>query len=81
MGSAKVLGENEDVVRIMSIHKSKGLEYPIVFVSGMGKKMNAQDNKQKLIIHHEMGIGIDKVDTKRRVKYQTLLREIILEKR
>ncbi len=37
MGSAKILGENENVIRIMSIHKSKGLEFPVVILSGTGK--------------------------------------------
>jgi ATP-dependent exoDNAse (exonuclease V) beta subunit len=43
MGSAKILSENDNVVRIMSIHKSKGLEFPVVILSGCGKKFNLQD--------------------------------------
>ena len=50
MGSAKVLGENEDVVRIMSIHKSKGLEFPVVFTSGMGKQFNLMDLSNSILI-------------------------------
>ena len=50
MGSAKTLGENADVVRIMSIHKSKGLEFPIVICSGMSKNFNTQDFKKNMLI-------------------------------
>ena len=53
------MGENEDAVRIMSIHKSKGLEFPIVFVSGMGKSFNKQDVRSKIVIHPDLGMGAD----------------------
>ena len=57
MASAKVIGENEDVVRIMSIHKSKGLEFPIVFLSSTSKKVNLQDLNSNLLLHQNIGIG------------------------
>lgn len=66
MGSAKVLGENENVVRIMSIHKSKGLEFPVVFVAGCGKKFNLRDLNERILLHQEMGFGPDVVDLERR---------------
>lgn len=70
MGSAKILGENEDVVRIMSIHKSKGLEFPVVFLSGTGKQVNLMDLKKNDVLYHdELGIGVDVVDVKRQQKY------------
>lgn len=72
MGSAKALGENEDVVRIMSIHKSKGLEFPVVFVSGCGKKFNQQDSNRSILFHQDYGFGPDFVDADRRVSYPTL---------
>ncbi len=50
MGSAKTLGENANVVRIMSIHKSKGLEFPVVICSAMGKNFNTQDFKRVFYI-------------------------------
>jgi ATP-dependent helicase/nuclease subunit A len=56
-GSAKVLGEDENLVRIMSIHKSKGLEFPVVFLAGMGRKFNKQDIKDKIFLHQTLGIG------------------------
>lgn len=76
-GEADLVGENEDVVRIMSIHKSKGLEFPIVFVSGLGKKINKQDSQNKMVLHSEYGIGLDAMDGKRRVKSPTILKKII----
>ena len=76
-GEANLTNENDDSVKLMTIHKSKGLEYPVVFVAGMGKKMNMQDVSKKLVIHHTMGIGINKIDVDKRVRYKTLLKEII----
>lgn len=69
MGSAKILGENEDVVRIMSIHKSKGLEFPIVFLAGTGKQVNLMDLKNPILYHDELGLGVDIVDVKKQLKY------------
>jgi len=72
MGNAKILGENDDVVRIMSIHKSKGLEFPVVFVAGAGKQFNLQDANKTLLLHEELGFGIDLVDPDRRISYATV---------
>ncbi|MFL0251783.1 helicase-exonuclease AddAB subunit AddA [Clostridium neuense] len=80
MGSAKILGENEDVVRIMSIHKSKGLEFPIVFVSGAGKNFNLMDMNKTILFHNELGFGPDYVDLEKRVSYGTLMKEAIKNK-
>lgn len=80
MGSAKILGENEDVVRIMSIHKSKGLEFPIVFVSGTGKNFNLMDMNKAILFHNELGFGPDYVDLEKRVSYGTLMKEAIKNK-
>ena len=77
MGSAKILGENENVVRIMSIHKSKGLEFPIVFVSGCGKKFNLMDTTRNILFHHELGLGPDYVDYDRRITYSTLAKQAL----
>lgn len=62
MNAAKILGENEDVVRLMSIHKSKGLEFPICFVCGVGKSRNDIDEKEKIILDQDMGFGINYVN-------------------
>ena len=77
MGSAKVLGENEDVVRIMSIHKSKGLEFPVVFCAGTGKQFNLMDLNSSILYHEELGFGPDYVDLEKRNAYTTLAKEAI----
>ena len=76
-GEADMVGENEDVVRIMSIHKSKGLEFPIVIVSGMGKNFNKQDTQSKMVLHPELGIGLDYMDGKKRIKSPTIAKKAI----
>ena len=76
-GEADMVGENEDVVRIMSIHKSKGLEFPIVIVSGMGKNFNKQDTRSKTVLHPELGIGLDYMDGKKRIKSPTIAKKAI----
>ena len=79
-GEANVAGENDDSVKLMTIHKSKGLEYPVVFVAGMGKRMNMADVTKDMIIHHELGVGMNRIDTDRRIKYKTLIKETIAYK-
>lgn len=80
MGSAKILGENDNVVRIMSIHKSKGLEFPVVILSGCGKKFNLQDMNKSILLHQELGFGPDFVDHRRRISYPSLPKQAIREK-
>ncbi|MDD4495372.1 MAG: helicase-exonuclease AddAB subunit AddA [Eubacteriales bacterium] len=80
MGSAKTLGENENVVRIMSIHKSKGLEFPVVLLAGCGKRFNYDDVKKGILLHHELGFGADIVDRKLRLAYPSLAKSAIAEK-
>lgn len=80
MGSAKVLGENEDVVRIMSIHKSKGLEFPVVFLCGAGKNFNLMDLNKNMMYHDELGFGPDFVDLEKRFSISTLAKESIKKK-
>ena len=80
MGSAKILGENEDVVRIMSIHKSKGLEFPVVFLSGTGKQFNLMDLNKNILYHDDLGLGPDFVDVEKRVSYSTIAKESIKQK-
>lgn len=75
-GEANVGGQ-ENVVRIMSIHKSKGLEFPVVFVSGMGKMMNQSDARSQVIAHARLGVGCDYVDPVLRVKKETLLKGLM----
>ena len=79
-GEAGQLDENADVVRIMSIHKSKGLEFPVVFVAGLGKRFNMQDAGQAMILDMDLGIGVDYVDPDRRIRNKTLRRTILSAK-
>lgn len=79
-GEADTLDENADVVRIMSIHKSKGLEFLVVFVSGLSKRFNMQDANQSLIVDMDLGVAVDYVDSVRRIKNKTLRRAILSAK-
>ena len=77
LGAAKLIGENEDVVRIMSIHKSKGLEFPIVFLCGTGKKFNLKDLNDSILLHHEIGLGPKYINMGKGIEYNTLAKEAI----
>ena len=61
MGEAHVLGENDDVVRIMTVHKSKGLEFPVVFGILLGRKLGG-GGRSEMIAHREAGIGLKHMD-------------------
>ena len=58
LSAARTLGENENVVRVMTIHKSKGLEFPVVFVAQLGKRFNTRDTSENVLFHQNFGIGI-----------------------
>ena len=75
MGEAKTLSENADVVRIMSIHKSKGLEFPIVICGGMGKRFNKMDMNRGILYHHELGYGPQVVNLETRLSYPSMMKE------
>ena len=79
-GEADVTGENEDVVRLMTIHKSKGLEFPVVFVAGLSKQFNEMDSRDKMAIHPDMGLGLDEVQVSPRTKRKCLLRSEIADR-
>lgn len=72
LGTALAIGEGEDVVRIMTIHSSKGLEFPIVFVAGLGKKFNEQDLKASFLYHKELGFGPKVINLVMRTSYPSL---------
>ncbi|AGC69135.1 ATP-dependent helicase/nuclease subunit A [Thermoclostridium stercorarium subsp. stercorarium DSM 8532] len=80
MGSARILTENDNVVRIMSIHKSKGLEFPVVFVAGCGKKFNLTDASRSVLVHQELGLGPDIVDLRLRISHPSAAKIAISEK-
>ncbi|MDD3413206.1 MAG: helicase-exonuclease AddAB subunit AddA [Lachnospiraceae bacterium] len=79
-GEASLIGEHENTVRIMSIHKSKGLEFPICFLCSTSKKFNTSDTKQRMILDSEEGIGIDFVEAKLRIKETTLVKKALVQK-
>ena len=80
LGAAKLIGENENVVRIMSIHKSKGLEFPVVILAGMGKGFNLRDLNSPILLHQNFGFGPKCIDTENKLEYTTIAREAIKEK-
>ena len=80
MDSARVIGENDDVIRIMSIHKSKGLEFPIVILANTEKQFNLQDLNQKILLHPELGIGVKYIDYDLQIRYDTLSKRAIRNK-
>mgnify|MGYP002592175448 FL=1 len=73
LAPAKVVSEKEDVVRIMSIHKSKGLEFPVVFVADMGKAFNRRETQDQILFHNRLGIGLKQYDPEWRMSYPTLI--------
>ena len=77
MGAPKLIGENEDVIRIMSIHKSKGLEFPVVFLCGTGNWFNLTDLNDNILIHYELGLGPKYINYERKITYNTLAKEAI----
>lgn len=79
-GEADILDENADVVRIMSIHKSKGLEFPICFVAGLGKKINFMDTYQVLVTDSDLGPGSDCIRYEKRLQSKTLSKNVIVQK-
>lgn len=66
-----------DYVTLMTIHKSKGLEYPIVFVGAMCKQFNKLDTRGAIVMHHELGVGLNYLDRKSGIKANTLIKESI----
>lgn len=76
-GEADISGSGRDAVQIMSIHHSKGLEFPVVFAAGMGKSFNKQEGRDKAVLHNKYGIGLDYVDLEERMRRPTILKQFI----
>jgi ATP-dependent helicase/nuclease subunit A len=74
---ADTIGEGADVVRVMTMHKSKGLEFPVVFVSHLGKKFNESDKKKEIIVHPDYFIATDPVDIELRYKKKSAMKNMI----
>ncbi|MCR5546523.1 MAG: helicase-exonuclease AddAB subunit AddA [Lachnospiraceae bacterium] len=77
MGEAELLGEEDDVVRIMTIHHSKGLEFPVVFLAGISKSVNLKDASGTMVLHSHKGIALDEISPERRTKKSTLMKKYI----
>ena len=77
LSSAKVIGENENVVRIMSIHKSKGLEFPVVILAGTGKQFNMQDLNEKILLDQDLGFGMQYINAERHIEFKTLAKKAL----
>lgn len=72
-GEADVVNESADAIKLMTIHKSKGLEFPVVFVSATAKNFNKTDVRSRLVIHPDLGAGVDFIDPKQRVYGSNLI--------
>ncbi len=79
-GEVPLAGAEEQTVRIMTIHKSKGLEFPIVFAAGMGKHFNQQDANARLLLHPDLGIGTDAIFPEERIRSRTVIRQVLHQK-
>ena len=79
-GETGASDENADVVRIMSIHKSKGLEFPVCFVSGLSKRFNRQDSVAPVLMDMDLGLAIDWVDPTARIRHTTLKKNVLAHK-
>lgn len=80
LGGARALGENEDVVRLITVHASKGLEFPVVFFVGLGKKFNTHSLSGNLLLHSRLGAGIPLIDIENRVRYPSFIQTGIKER-
>ncbi|MDG5473441.1 helicase-exonuclease AddAB subunit AddA [Jeotgalibacillus sp. ET6] len=81
LGAARALSEQEDVVRLMTIHSSKGLEFPIVFLSGMARPFNEMDLRGKFFLDKELGLALPYVQPEKRISYETLPQLAFKEKK
>ncbi|MDD5922409.1 MAG: 3'-5' exonuclease, partial [Eubacteriales bacterium] len=76
-GQAKLIAENDDVVRLMTIHKSKGLEFPMVIVSGLGQKLRYGSGDSNVFFHKDVGLGLSLMDPEKHTAYPTVLMRLI----
>ena len=78
-GDAPTLGTAQaaEVVQIMSIHRSKGLEFPVVILADLQRSFNRQDLNRPVLVHPELGLGTDRVDRERHIRYATISKEAL----
>lgn len=79
-GEASILDENSDTVRIMSIHKSKGLEFPVCIVAGLSKRFNMTDARETMLTDVGLGLGVEYVNLTQRLRQNTLLKNVLAAK-
>ncbi len=79
-GEENAVSEADDIVHILSIHRSKGLEYPIVFLSDCARTFNRQDSRDSVLMDAELGLGMDYIDLKDRIRYPGLKRTVLKQK-
>lgn len=72
LDASNPISENADVVRIMTVHKSKGLEFPVCFLANTNSRFNAEDEKKSLVINSELGVGLIRRDTNTLADYETI---------
>ncbi len=75
--TAQQVSENHDVVRIMTIHKSKGLEFPVVFLAGAGRKFNMRDTSGSVLLHKDWGFGLDHIDAEKSIKSKSITKTVV----
>ncbi len=80
LGTATIIGENDNVVRLFSIHKSKGLEFPVVFLSNINKKFNYKDLYKNILLHQDFGLCSQIIDLDKRIKYPSIYKKILQDK-
>ncbi|MCP1143792.1 helicase-exonuclease AddAB subunit AddA [Lysinibacillus endophyticus] len=72
LGEAKSIGEKDDVVRLVTIHSSKGLEYPVVFVAGLGRSFNQKEYSDPYLFDQQFGLAVKAIDPDDRIMYTSL---------
>lgn len=80
LGSASIVGEKENVVRFITVHSSKGLEFPVVFIAGLGKKFNTRSLSSQLLLHSHLGVGIPLIDIENQVRYPSVIQYAVKER-
>lgn len=78
--ASRDLSENENLVRLMTIHKSKGLEFPVVILAEADKTFNMQNSRSSILFDKDLGLGINIADYKNKIKLSSIRRDMILEK-
>ena len=77
LSAAKLIGENENVVRIMTIHKSKGLEFPVVILGGFGKQFNFKDLNEPILLDQDLGFGPQYINDDLKIEFPTLAKKAL----